>query len=234
MTDPVMIYSSLMRVQIDRLNAISENASNVNTTGYLSQTNQIDANSFINLINGQEGAGSSNLSSKRSTQLGQIKVTNLATDMALASDHWFLIAVDGKAGVTRNGHFSLSKDGALMLGGFPVIGSSGPIENISKLPQIRADGSIYVDGKLVDQLKIVELSSASNLSPLGNGIYEADGEINEAQGAKVIQGALNSSNVSLESDMTKLIEITRHVESMQRAISTYDHMLDVGINQIGK
>jgi len=34
--------------------------------------------------------------------------------------------------------------------------------------------------------------------------------------------------------MVKMMEVSRHVETMQRALSAYDGMLNSGINQIGK
>ena len=55
-----------------------------------------------------------------------------------------------------------------------------------------------------------------------------------AEQAKVVQGALTGSNVKLETDMTKMIEVSRHIEMMQRAMSAYDDVLDIGINQLGK
>ncbi len=56
----------------------------------------------------------------------------------------------------------------------------------------------------------------------------------ENKNTEVVQGALVGSNVSLESDMTKVIETSRHIEMLQRAMSAYDNMLDTGINKIGK
>jgi Domain of unknown function (DUF1078). len=35
-------------------------------------------------------------------------------------------------------------------------------------------------------------------------------------------------------DMVKMMEVSRHVETLQRALSAYDGLLNSGINQLGK
>jgi flagellar basal body rod protein FlgG len=34
--------------------------------------------------------------------------------------------------------------------------------------------------------------------------------------------------------MLRLMELTRHIDAVRRAMSTYDQMLDAGINKIGE
>ncbi len=34
--------------------------------------------------------------------------------------------------------------------------------------------------------------------------------------------------------MVKIMELSRHIESLQRAVNAYDNLLDSGINQLGK
>jgi flagellar basal-body rod protein FlgF len=232
MTDPIMTYSGLMRMQIDRLNSIAENTSNVNSVGYLQESNYVDPNQFVSLLQGGRYTGG--YKSTHSTQLGALKITNSNTDIALASDHWFVVSLDGKSALTRNGNFSISPEGTLMLGNYFVMGESGKIQNLSKDFQVAADGTITTDKKVVDKIKIITKDPGAEMTSQGNGIYITNGAIAKAEDPKVIQGALNNSNVSLESDMTKMIEITRHIESVQRAMSAYDDMLNVGINQLGK
>jgi flagellar basal-body rod protein FlgF len=48
-----------------------------------------------------------------------------------------------------------------------------------------------------------------------------------------VQGALERANVDAADEMLRLMETTRHIDSVRRAISTYDQMLDRGINNLG-
>lgn len=231
MTDPVMSYASIMRAQIDRLDAIAQNASNTNSVGYLQQSMHTDNQDFMALINDEKSRAGAQV--YHSHQLGGLSVTNRNTDVAMVSDAWFVLeGVDNL--ITRNGRFSVSTDGYLMLGNHKVMGEAGAISNVDSSISIRADGGIYLGDKYVDKLKLVSISKEQPLTSLGNGVYLVNGNLIQAEQAKVVQGGLTSSNVILESDMTQMIEITRHVEMLQRAMSAYDDMLDVGINQIGK
>lgn len=232
MTEPIMVYSAVMRAQLNRLNSVAQNTSNANSVGYLHESSFVSPNSFLNLLSNSSAV--SNLSSSHATNLGALKLTSSPLDLALASDHWFVLESEGNNLLTRNGNFSVSNDGYLMLDSYKVMGMSGPIERVSRDIIVHADGSIYLNGELVNKLKVVSISSGNGLTSYGNGIYQSDEIIEVTESPKIVQGALISSNVDLEEDMTKVIETTRHIEMLQRAMSAYDDMMDVGINQLGK
>lgn len=233
MTDPIMSYASVMRAQIDRLDAVAQNASNTNSAGYLQQTALTSSESFMSLLTSESSREPVELIHNR--ELGSLSVTNRSTDVGMVSDDWFVLeGLDNL--VTRNGRFSISSDGYLQLNNVKVMGESGTITGLNgaRALNIQADGSVFIDNKFIDKLKLVSVDKSQTLTSLGSGIYKVDGELKKSTQPKVVQGALTGSNVSLESDMTSMIEITRHVEMLQRAMSAYDDMLDTGINQLGK
>ncbi len=232
MTESIMVYSAIMRAQLNRLNSVAQNTSNTNSVGYLHESSFISPDSFLNLLSNPNV--DSGLDRSHATSLGALKLTGSPLDFALATDHWFVLESEGNNLVTRNGNFSISNDGYLMLDSYKVMGVSGPIEQVSRDIVIHADGSIYLKGELINKLKVVAVSSGDGLTSYGNGIYQSDEITESAEAPKIIQGALVTSNVNLEEDMTKVIETTRHIEMLQRAMSAYDDMMDVGINQLGK
>lgn len=229
-----MAYSAVMRTQIERLNSIANNAGNVNSTGFLQERTSIDNNQFQQLLQSADPRSSYSIS--RDLKIGALNVTGVPTNLALTTDDWFQIELEGNAGigVTRNGNFSISKEGNLMLNNFKVVGASGPVGNLSRDFKVHADGSIFIGEQYVDRLKLVTLKNNSALTSLGNGVYITDENVLDAKDPKVVQGALVSSNVDIQTDMTKMIEISRHVEMLQRAMSAYNDLLDVGVNKIGK
>jgi flagellar basal-body rod protein FlgF len=234
MTDPIMAYSAVMRTQIERLNSIANNAGNVNSTGFLQERTSIDNNQFQQLLQSADPRTSYSIS--RDLKIGALNVTGAPTNLAITTDDWFQVELEGRAGtgITRNGNFSISKEGNLMLNNFKVVGASGPISNLNRDFKVHADGSIFIGEQYVDRLKLVNIKSNTSLTSLGNGVYVTDEEVVDAKDAKVVQGALVSSNVDIQTDMTKMIEISRHVEMLQRAMSAYNDLLDVGVNKIGK
>lgn len=232
MPDPIMAYSGLMRIQIDRLNVIAQNSSNVNSIGYLHETSQLDHQHFLNTLKGEVAA--SQLNTHHSHKIGAVKVTGSGTDLALSSDHWFVVSQGAKSFVTRNGGFYVNEDGDLKLANYVVMGEAGPIRGLSKDFYVNGDGMLYSQDSPIDKLKLVRLDQHSTLTSIGGGVYTPEGGWKEDGRPEVLQGALNNSNVDIQSDMTRIIEITRQIESLQRAMSAYNDVLDVGVNQLGK
>ena len=231
MTDPILSYAKVMRAQIDRLDVVAQNASNTNSPGYLQQS-AVSSNSFLSMVRADTEQPQQTVLHNR--DLGSLKVTNRDTDFGMASDGWFVLDGGSLEVVTRNGRFSISQNGELQLNGYTLIGESGPVVNANGNLQVHSDGSLYSNGQYIDKLKIVSVGKSQALTSLGNGIYSVEGTTQIVEQPKIIQGALTGSNVSLESDMTKVIEITRHVEMLQRAMAAYNDILEIGINQIGK
>ena len=65
-----------------------------------------------------------------------------------------------------------------------------------------------------------------------DGAWRYTGPVAQWQGS-VVQGALEHANVDAAYETIRLMEVTRHAESVQRAISIYDKAMDTGINHLG-
>jgi flagellar basal-body rod protein FlgF len=112
--------------------------------------------------------------------------------------------------------------------GGPIVIPNGAAAKV----RVDADGRIWADDREVDQLRLVSATSPDGVTPLGAGTYTYSGELQPWQGS-VVQGALERANVDAADEMLRLMETTRHIDSVRRAISTYDQMLDRGINNLG-
>ncbi|NUF13604.1 flagellar basal body rod C-terminal domain-containing protein, partial [Acinetobacter oleivorans] len=82
---------------------------------------------------------------------------------------------------------------------------------------------------------LVVHAESNDIKAEGNALYSASQvrqiDSNEYQ---IFQGKLEQSNTMMSQDMVKIMELSRHIESLQRAVNTYDNLLDSGINQLGK
>lgn len=218
MTDTLQAISRSLGNDVRNLAAISHNVANMHTPGYRSvRADFSDALGMKTLIDQRDGT---------------LMQTSRPLDLALRGPGFFVVERDGKMLLTRAGAFRTDAENRLVTAhGDVATGPSGPLETKEDV-RIERDGRIVVEGRPVGQLQIVAVADPSRLHPVGGGAYAYDGEIVEWKG-NVIQGALESANVDAAEETVRLMETTRHAESVQRAISIYDKSMDTGIGQIG-
>ena len=135
---------------------------------------------------------------------------------------------------TRNGQFGLSADKKLVTqNGNPVMGQSGGDitldgMNSGKDIRIEKDGSIYVDKLLVDRLKIVDFANKQALQNAGGSLFVNTNEKNvevPAERFSVQQGAYETSNVDIMSEMVRMISVLRAYESYTKVDQSASDML---------
>jgi flagellar basal-body rod protein FlgF len=219
-----------LRAQSQTLELIANNLANVNTTGYRGEQPRFRSllagawtatmNPINRAINDYNVLGGTHLD----RSAGNLQTTGNSLDFAIEGDGYF--AVQTKAGplYTRNGNFQVSARGELITAeGDPVLGQQKkPIILPAGEVAVSADGTISVNGAVVNQVQIVRFSEGTPLDPQGSSYYAApDGSALPATSAYVRQGTLESSNVNPVLAMVQLISVQRHAEMMQRALSAY-------------
>ena len=174
---------------------------------------------------------------------GSVRQTNGTYDLALSGSGFFTLKVVDKAGnahtcYTRNGQFTLTKEGLLVDSeGNAVQGEGGDIviDPSSKSVTISRTGQIIADGKQIDTLKITDFEDYNYLSKYGDTMYEAlSGATEKDASAEILQGYTEQSNVQVVKEMVDMITVTRAYEANQKVIRSYDNMLDRAVNQVGK
>lgn len=251
-----------MVTQFNRLDVISNNLANINTTAFKRDDVVIgdymrlykEAHDNLPLRNHTKDASQHlNRAMVRVPQiveeytnhdLGSLVQTGNALDLALQNQNLFF-AVETPNGVryTRDGSFRLDDQGFLVAKeGFRVLDSDGnPIE----LPQdkkitISPEGIIYLqdetnlqDQEEVASLKIVRFDNPKWLEKQGHNYYTTDKTPVEAiEGYLVAQGYIEKSNINPVSEMTALIETNRLVGMYQKVMDT--HMNEINSDAINK
>lgn len=222
MTDTIDTISRSLSADVRAVNTLSHNVANLNTPGFRAGRVVPD---FGNTLAPRVALDLAD---------GALSPTGRPLDLALRGRGFFAIERDGATLLTRAGDFRLDASGHLVNArGDRVLGEAGPIQLASdqKL-RIDGDGSVHADGQPVGQLRIVEVADPSRLLLAPGGGFGYDGAVSPWQGT-VVQGALERANVDAADQTVQLMELTRHAESVQRAISIYDKAMDVGINRLG-
>ena len=222
MSNVVTGIARYLTQDVDALDVVSQNVANMRTSGYRAERLKPDFKT-----------GDMAPLPQLDLADGTLRHTGQPLDVAIQGAGFFVVDVDGQPMLTRNGQFHLDAERQLVdVAGHPVMGQSGPIT--LEHAQVRIDGKgQIVDGKdTVDTLRVVGVTTADGLRDMGAGLYTYGGAQGEWNGS-LHQGALEQSNVDPGVEIVRLMALTRHAQSVQRAIQAYDQALQTGINHIG-
>ena len=205
------------------LEIISNNVANLVTKGYKAQHV-----TFEQLLAGEQSSGQP----RSQVRIGQgytdmtegtIKPTGAPLDVALRGPGFFVVKTQDGERLTRQGNFTHSSDGTVRTPqGHVLMGSSGPVLARPDLPlQIDRYGRVLSDGLYVDTLRREAVDQQTDLSREGDTLWrptrpDATYSIN----AQLETGALEESNVSAVTEMSRLVKCEREFEQ-------YLHLLDI-------
>jgi flagellar basal-body rod protein FlgG len=238
MTDTINAVSRALSNDVQTLNAISHNVANSNTPGYRAE--RVVPSFATQVGQGAELAGST-VEKQQSLQGNAVAIdqkdgplvqTHRALDLALRGNGFFCVQRGEQTLLVRAGSFRINQDGIVVnANGDQLLGESGPISLEKEGVRIDAKGQIWDGTNSLGQIKLFNAAEPAHLQPVDGG-FRYDGQEGEWAGS-VQQGALEQANVDVAAESIRLMELTRHVESVQRAISIYDQAMDTGINRLG-
>ena len=225
-------YSALsgMQTRLEELDRIAGDLANIGTPGYKigragTQTAERESfgaalDSAIDVVPGQV---------RIDFTPGTIATTGRDLDVAIDGKGFFVVETEAGDRYTRSGNFTRRSDGVLATThGEPVLGEAGEIKLGTGEVRIESNGTVKTGGVVVGQLRVVEFDDAENLiRESGARFLAADGaEPHTAERTQVIAGSLEGSNASVVDLMTRLTEVSRGFESMQRGVGTMQNELD--------
>ena len=249
------IGASGMNAQQNRLDTISNNLANVDTTGYkkdipvskefselLLRRTQADGVYKVPggtcdaaPVIGSIGLGVETNEIYTDFQQGSFKNTDTKPDLALSGEGFFAVHTPAGERYTRNGNFHIGKEKILLTKeGYPVLGENGPIHVEDDKFFVNQDGMIYSkdDNALIDRIKVVRFENERYLQKMGASLWNTNdiaGASHIAEGderPKFLQGYTETSNVNVVNEMVQMIEVNRAYEANQKTIQTHDSMLD--------
>lgn len=162
---------------------------------------------------------------------GSIRDTGRNLDVALDGDAFLQIQTPAGPRYTRAGSLTLDSNGQLVTHNNALVtGARGAITvpNNGEI-SIGQDGSISVGNKTVDRLKLVRFNNpVAALKKEGDALFVATGAEKPLDGSntRVVQGALETSNVNSVSEMVAMINNNREFDSLQRSVTLL--MNDIG------
>jgi len=227
-----------MEAQENWINALSNDIANVNTTGYKSL--RVGFRDLIYQAPGrggaegtQTGAGAASEVIGRNDEVGALQVTERPLDVALVTQGFIRVSTPGGGvALTRDGNLQVAPDGKLRTStGQELVPPITIPKNVDpeKL-SIAPDGTVSSGKRTFGKISLVEVTNPDGLQPDGENGYlptAASGPVTTAKGARLQQGALESSNVDLASVMTEMTEAQNGYAMAGKAVTTADEVLAV-------
>jgi flagellar basal-body rod protein FlgG len=231
-----------MAAQQQRMDALSNDVANVNTSGY--KRVRVGFRDLVYQRTGPNGvatgSGAAAVQLGRGFQQGSFQRTDQPLDLAIAGDGYFQVrnANTGQLALTRNGSFQANANGQLVTPeGHQLV---PPIQ----LPRgvdpstitIAADGTVSSAGRALGRIQLVTVPAPTGLQADGNGYYSAtaaSGGIRRATGATLQQGVIEGSNVDLADAMVDMMDAQRSYSMASKAIHMQDQMMEIanGVKQ---
>jgi flagellar basal-body rod protein FlgG len=227
-----------MAAQQDRLDAVSNDIANANTTGYkrvrVAFRDLLYTPEWLATQNGvTEGAGAKATTVGRGYAQGAFQRTDEPLDVALQGQGFIRMKRDGKDVLTRDGDLRFDDKGRLgnARGDLVEPAISLPAGGEERNVKIAPDGSVTLDGKALGKLSLVNVPSPDGLQPLGDNAFAATAESGAVRAAdastKLEQGVLEMSNVDMGDAMTDMLESQRAYEMASKAIQAQDRAAEI-------
>lgn len=251
----LQIAAAGMSAQQMRVEVISNNLANMNTTGYnarraefadlhyqqIARPGTISAATGAVLPTGiQLGLGVRPTAVSMIVEQGVPVATGGDLDLAIEGEGYFEVTLpDGSAAFTRDGGLKLTGDGLLVTSdGHPVVPNI-TVPRDAQSVAINAEGELYahfrdrVEPELLGQMSLASFSNPRGLEAIGANLFlesPASGPSMAATPGRdglgtVRQGYLEESSVDPVKEVTDLIEAQRGYELNSKVISAADQML---------
>jgi flagellar basal body rod protein FlgG len=225
---------------MESLEMLANNVANASTGGYKSDRE------FYSLYVAPEAASdqpsSMPLIERPWTDFSQgaLTATGNPLDLAISGSGFFAVNSPSGPLYTRNGSFSLSKDGRLVTSdGYPVRAEGGGnlTLNGSGWVEISADGTVRQDNNVAGRLELRDFPKLGTLVKRGDNYFrpaDASVQAQPAGSASVKQGQLEASNAGNAESAVRLINVMRQFEMLQKAVSLGLEMNQHAIQYVAK
>jgi flagellar basal-body rod protein FlgG len=237
-----------------RVDTISNNLSNVNTTGFKKDRADFESLFYEHktapgapATNATEhptgisvGTGVRTAATQTMHQQGNAQNTGNDLDMMIEGKGFFqVLQEDGSVAYTRDGSFKLDGEGNIVTSNGRFLEPSIQVPEEATGVSIRTDGTVsakipgQTDPQQIGEIELATFVNPAGLRKTGQNLFEettASGApqlqlAGEGGAGQIRQGFLEGSNVDVTNSLTDMISAQRAFEFNQRSIRTSDQML---------
>jgi flagellar basal-body rod protein FlgG len=244
-----------MEAQQTRMDVISNNLANINTTGFkrsraafqdlLYETIKSpgaasSAGGSVVPAGVQIGHGTRTSEVQRQCEQGSFMTTNAPLDLSIEGSGYFQIQLaTGDLAYTRDGAFHTNADGNLVTADGYLVDPGITVPPDAQQIHIASDGIVTISkdnqsaAEQIGQLQIARFANPSGMRAIGHNLFQpTDASGEPAMGnpgtdgrGTLSQGALEMSNVNLVEEMVNMITTERAYEFGSKILKSADSML---------
>jgi flagellar basal-body rod protein FlgG len=248
-----------MEAQQERIDVLSNNLANVNTTGFKKQRADFQdllyqtvrapgttsAQGTLTPTGVQIGTGVRTSSTHRSFSPGDPQQTGNPLDLSIQGNGFFQVTLPGgQIGYTRAGNFELDQQGQIVTTDGYLLDPSVAVPQGYTSLSIGSDGTVSatMSGESapseVGQIQLVNFVNPGGLQSIGRNFYQATSAsgdpVTGTPGLEglggIQQGMLEMSNVKVVDEMIDLIASQRAYDINSKVIQASDEMLQTTTN----
>lgn len=223
--------------QLKKLDTITNNLANINTTGFKSSRTL-----FQDQASGKTGTGlgTSVSSIDKLFSQGPLITTENPFDLTIEGDGFFVVTrPDGSTAYTRDGSFRIDGARRIVTANGDILGPGITVPIDATSVQVASDGTVSVTRpgmagpQVLGTIQLAKFANPEGLVNLGQNLYAASANSGLPQiGAggtggrgSVHQGYLEMSNVDIGEEMVNMLLAQRAFEFNLKSIKTADEML---------
>ncbi len=232
------VYTTLTRQSglMREMQVVAHNIANISTTGF-----RREGVVFSEYVKRMEGGPSLSMASgnARHVDLRQagLSQTGGPFDLAIQGEGFFLVETAQGQAMTRAGSFTPNAEGELVtpdghrlldLGGAPVF-----IPPDAGAIAVSTDGTLSAKGQPLAQIGLWQPVDPLKMSHQGGTIFTSDG-VEPVEGATILQGFVEDSNVNPISEIARMIAVQRAYELGQGFLDKEDERMRGVIQTLGR
>ncbi len=234
------LYVGLSRQSglLREMQTVANNIANISTTGFRAEG--VVFAEHVAALERSSGGGVSMahaVGRHIQTAQGDIDPTGGTFDLAIEGDGFFLVETPDGETLTRAGHFMPNDQGELVnADGYRLLDAGGaPVfippdaENII----VARDGTLSADGRPITQLGLWAPVASNDLQHQSGVMFRAEGALEPVEGATILQGFLENSNVDPVAQIARMIEVQRAYELGQGFLEREDERVRSFLQSVG-
>jgi flagellar basal-body rod protein FlgF len=173
----------------------------------------------------------------RDQKQGTVTHTANPLDLAISGDGFFSVQTPSGPRLTRAGHFDLSTDGTIVdENGDPLLDTAGKplkVATADTVLTVNTNGALQSENGQIGTIGVLAPADPMKLQAQGSRLFDASATTTvPAKSAKVLQGAIEDSNIQPTMEVTRMMTQLREFQFVSQFVQGENDRLSGAIEKI--